>query len=202
MQKISDTLTRDNIGPRGFYRHEYENEFVTASVLLSLRLAKDAGIAVDERAMKRACDALESVRTPRGTWPYETTPAPDTAWKGSSGRAMICEAALVAWGRGTQARLNNAIEQYLRYNFVQNRVRKETFHSDRYGVAGFFYWYNQHALSQAARFADADTAHDAAEFMKKLALSTREIDGVWVDSLELGKTYATGLALLVLKAGL
>jgi hypothetical protein len=199
MQTLSTLLTQKHLSATGFFRHEYENDFVTGSVLLSLKLAKDAGISVDDRAVGNALDALETLRSPRGTFPYDpVVGSGPVAWKGSAGRTINCEAALLAWGRSSAERLRVAIEKYIQYNFVQERVRKQTFHSDAYAIGGFFYWYNQHVLSQVALMTDAATAKKAAAFMQQMALETREVDGTWVDSIELGKTYATGMALLVL----
>ena len=201
MKKIATMLTKEHLSKTGFYRHEYENDFVTGSVLLSLKLAKDAGVTVDDGAIAKSMDALEKLRSPRGTYPYDTEiGSGPQAWKGCAGRTINCEAALLAWGRGSAEHLRVAIEKYIQFNFVQERVRKEPFHSDAYRIGGFFYWYNQHVLSQVALMTDRDTARKAAEFMEKMVLATREADGTWVDSIELGKTYATGMALLVLDA--
>lgn len=201
MKTIADGLTKNHLGKTGFYRHEYENDFVTGSVLLSLKLVKDAGSPVDTAAIAKSLDALERLRSPRGTFPY--APEPGTGpepWKGSAGRTINCDAALLAWGRGSADQLREAIEKYIQFNFVQERVRKQTFHSDAYRIGGFFYWYNQHVLSQVITLTDPATAKKAAAFMRDMVLATREADGTWVDSIELGKTYATGMALLVLEA--
>ena len=185
----------------GLWRHEYYNVFVTSSVLMSLYVAHKAGAKVDADSVAKAVKALKSIRSERGTWPYHPRPGSmPEAWKGGIGRAVNAEAAMFAWGEGSQAALERALRKYLYWNFVQERVRKHSYHSDGYGTGGFFYWFNAHVFGQAMRLAKGEAAVEAAKGIREQILATREIDGTFVDSFQLGKTYATAMALLTLDA--
>ena len=89
-----------------------------------------------------------------------------------------------------------SLEVSFKHHGLLERVRKYDDHADAHHNGGFFFWYDQYGRALAAR-AIGDAAAMAKQ--KEIVLAIPEIDGCWVDSHELGRTYGTAMALLTLK---
>ena len=81
-------------------------------------------------------------------------------------------------------------------------VRKYDDHANRYGYGGFFFWFDMLGRTRAILALQDDAARAAARRRQRELIVRRlpEIDGCFVDSHELGRTYGTGMALLCLAA--
>jgi hypothetical protein len=85
-------------------------------------------------------------------------------------------------------------------------VRKYDDHAGRYRIGGFFYFYDQLGRILALRQLDGspgELGKKAREWRAKLRaqiLEIAEVDGTFVDSHELGRSYGTAMALLCLGA--
>lgn len=179
----------------GAWYHEYPAPFTTASVLLALDEAKKAGAEVADETIKRGGDALKTCRNAKGVFSYGF-PGKGGAVQGAAGRMPLCEAALLAAGLSTPDEVKSSIETSFKHHALLEKVRKYDNHADAHGNGGFFFWYDQYGRAIAAR------ATDDAEAMarqREIVLAIPEIDGTWVDSHELGRSYGTAMALLTLK---
>ncbi len=179
----------------GVWQHEYDNPFVTASVLQALDEARKAGAEVPEAVTRRAVAALKAARGPKGVFSYNY-PGRGGDVRGGAGRMPLCELALLLWGQSTPEALSASLDESLRHHALLERIRKNDDHADAHHNGGFFFWYDQHGRALAAGAAKSEAA---LARQKEIVLSTQEIDGCWVDSHELGRAYGTAMALLTLK---
>jgi hypothetical protein len=179
----------------GTWFHEYDNPFVTATILHALEEARIAGAEIPAGMTKRGSAALKSTRDNRGVFSYEF-PGRGGAVEGAAGRMPFLEHALTFSGQAKPESVKAALAVSFKHHDLLERVRKYDDHADGFHNGGFFFWYDQYGRALAARGAD-----DAASLGKQreIVLATPEIDGAWVDSHELGRVYGTAMALLTLK---
>ncbi|MEZ5988523.1 MAG: prenyltransferase/squalene oxidase repeat-containing protein [Planctomycetota bacterium] len=187
---------RERQGKDGAFRHEYANPFVTASTLHSLALARDAGIDVPKELVDPALAALARVRSKDGAYPY-TMARGRASVPAAAGRMPLCEGALLAWERSDAGRLGEALGQSFRHHDELEHVRRYDDHAGKLGLGGFFYWYDQYGRRLAIDRLGADGAPWRARLVRQV-LDLVELDGSFVDSHELGKSYGTAMALLCL----
>ncbi len=181
--------------PTGTWFHEYDNPFVTATVLHALDEAKKAGAEVPEAMVRKGAAALQSTRDRKGVFSYDF-PGRGGAVQGGAGRMPLLEFALHLSGLSTKEALAASLETSFKHHPLLERVRKYDDHADVHRNGGFFFWYDQHGRALAAKAAGLDAA---LARQREIVLSIAEIDGCWVDSHELGRPYGTAMALLTLK---
>lgn len=185
----------------GSWRHEYPNPFVTAGAVHALRLAEAMGSPVPESTYARARQLLERARGDDGTYTYA---APRGNRRGaavefSAGRMPICELGLLAAGGSSQRDLEYAIQTAGDQQKWLDRVRKYDDHADQFGNGGFFFWYDLFYRAEAIdRLEDPAAMQKHRERLLTSVYSLTEFDGTFIDSHELGKSYGTAMALLVL----
>ncbi|MBL8728291.1 MAG: hypothetical protein JNM25_07675 [Planctomycetes bacterium] len=185
--------------PSGFWAHEYENAFATGAVLQQLLVAKAAGASVPTEVTDKAAGALLSARFQSGAYVYGgTAKGRPTGLKDSAGRMPVCEGVLLQVGRSDLDKLRFALEQF--WGHMQNleTVRRNDFHSDG-ELAGFFFFHSLFHASEAVRL--LPEAEQAPHWQRFVELLQRipELDGSFVDSHELGRSYGTAMALLTLR---
>jgi tetratricopeptide (TPR) repeat protein len=182
----------------GFWAHEYPNAFCTATVVHALHAARGAGATVQEALFARAAAALKSIRGADGGYAYSAGRRP-SGLKDSAGRMPYCEGALLVAGEGSKAAVEKAMDNFWTHYERLERVRKCDFHSD--GELGGFFFFNDvfHSIWAASLLDAKSRDRHYRRFLEEL-VKLPEIDGSFVDSHELGKSYATATALLCLRA--
>jgi hypothetical protein len=186
-------------GPRGSWRHEYPNPFVTATVVEALARGDRNWRRTPAGLRSRAREALERARGPDGTFRYGDRGAPGSHPSFSAGRSPICELALLRLGASSDERLQAALELARKNHEHLERVRKYDDHADAQGNGGFFFWYALLGRRQAAEaLADPGQRQAELDLLRDLVLGLPELDGGFVDSHELGRSYGTAVALLCL----
>jgi hypothetical protein len=181
--------------PTGVWQHEYDNPFVTATILHVLEEARQAGAEVPPAVTKRATAALKSTRDGKGVFSYEYPGRGDRP-EGGSGRMPYLEYALSISGQAKAEGILAALDLSLKHQPLLERIRKYDDHADAYHNGGFFFWYDQYGRAVAAKSVSAAAA---LAKQRAIVLQIPEIDGCWVDSHELGRVYGTAMALLTLK---
>jgi hypothetical protein len=78
------------------------------------------------------------------------------------------------------------------------RVRRNDFHSDG-ELAGFFFFHSVYHGSEVVKLLPADEQPEHWQRFTKLLQEIPELDGSFVDSHELGRSYGTAMALLTLR---
>jgi hypothetical protein len=186
----------------GFFAHEYPNPFTTAAVMFALKEAQDGGAAVPASVFDLGAKGLKSVRGANGAFSYGEGRAPgasEESSKNAMARMPICERTILYSGNqqdltAVEAALDNFWKNLPRFE----RVRACDFHTDG-ELAGFFFWHGIYFTSEAIK---ALPPEKRAPQLKKLldhVMSIGEIDGSFIDSHEMGKSYGSGMALMVLR---
>ena len=193
----------------GDFYHEYNNPFVTASALWAMKESESLGARVDASTVEASIAALKKCRFANGAWTYgspregsaESSQANKGRVIGSAGRMPLCEGALVIWDRAEQDALLKSINAAFEMHDDLDVARKYDDHTSSYSYGGFFYWYCMESRADAIRkVMDYDVRKDLAAKQRKIVMSVPEIDGCFVDSHEIGRSYGTAMALLCLDA--
>lgn len=188
----------------GFWGHEYPNPFTTAAVMNALVRARERGALVPKALLARGADALLTVRSDTGAFGYSAGRIPggdrENQRKDSSGRSAICEAAILWAGheRGDAAVVEEAVEMFWTHLPRLEKVRLCDFHTDG-ELGGFFFW---HAVFHTIESFEALPAESRAAHrtrMRGFLVRLGELDGSFLDSHEIGKSYGTAMALLALR---
>jgi hypothetical protein len=187
-------------GKRGDYAHEYPNPFATALTIHALNLARQAKVPVPKKVIARAAEAVERCRGEDGTYSYGAARRKGGGtMQGSAGRMPLCELALLIEGKSTQARLGAALAASFEHGHLQEAVRKYDDHADRWANGGFFFWFGIQMRAEALRTYNGDDREALRKQLRDLVLRIHEVDGSWIDSHEIGKSYGTAMGLITLK---
>ena len=181
----------------GSWAHEYPNPWITGVAVQSLYLTKKMGIAVPDEALTKAAQLLQKNRSKEGGFPYEFGRGPSSA-KDSMGRSPVCEAAMLIGGTGKIEQIEAALANWWEKYSEIAIVRRNDFHSNG-ELAGFFFYHDIFHSCESATMLGQKARDEQMEKFLKLVLSLPEIDGSFVDSHEMGKSYGTAMALLTLK---
>lgn len=193
VRRLANLQDRD-----GFWGHEYPSAFATAAVVQALTRARTAGADVPEILFRRAADALLTTRRDGGVQDYRHEPGkPRSTEKNSMGRTASSELALYQCGRGSLADIAAGVESYWKHREKLEAIRTCDNHADE-ELAGFFYFYAVYHTQEAARALEEPARGNHLRRFRDQVLALREIDGSFVDSHELGKSYGTAMALLIL----
>ncbi len=182
----------------GFFAHEYENAFCTAAMLWGLRLAEGAGASVPPEMFSRGVAALVSARLDDGAFAYSGTAARrKSSVKDSSARMPVCEGMLFELGESDPGRLRAAFDAYWENLHRIEQVRRNDFHSDG-ELGGFFFFHSLFHASEVMRLLPDDLREEGAARIRDVLQRIPEMDGSFVDSHEIGRSYGTAMALLTL----
>jgi hypothetical protein len=180
----------------GFWAHEYPNPFATGAVVHGLTVAKRAGAEVPEEVLKRAGEGLLKNRGEGGRQPYSG--GKPSAERNSMARSALCELALFEGGHVKLDDVATALESYWRHLDKLEAVRVCDFHADQ-ELGGFFFWHGVFHSCEAACALEGEPRKEHLAKFRAQVLSIPEFDGSFIDSHELGKSYGTAMALLVLR---
>lgn len=206
LQKAVTQLESLQLKTGGWY-HEYANAFVSATALTALFDAKQAGAKTDEVKIDRGLKRLASQRFSNGAYPYATRRengkgiGTENDLAGAGGRIAICELARRRWGEINDTDFVAAVGKSMEYHELLAKALKYDNHTSTFAYGGFFFWYDMQARSESiALIADAESKIKLTQQQKELILALPEIDGCFIDSHELGRSYGTAMALLSLSA--
>jgi hypothetical protein len=181
--------------------------FTTATILIALREARDAGIDVPQDLVDRAVRSVRFCRKEDGSylygWYLRYVPNMGVNQpKGSAMRTPACDLALRLWGAEVSDEdLRHGLELVVEHNrFAIAGVRRPIPHESWYQVSGYFYLYGH---QYAALCMDLLGEEDRRRLWPPLAmavLKTRQPDGSFWDYPLYGyhKYYGTGYALIAL----
>lgn len=182
----------------GFFAHEYANAFCTGAMLWGLIRAREAGAEVPEEMISRGRAALLSARAEDGSYGYSgTAKQRQSSLKDASERMPVCEGILYALGASDATRLRFAFDNYWANIERIEKVRRNDFHSDG-ELAGFFFFHGMFHASEIWARLPPELRGDSGERFLDLLRRIPEVDGSFIDSHEIGRSYATAMALLVM----
>jgi hypothetical protein len=182
---------------QGFWAHEYPNPFITGVVVHALETARKAGADVPGPIYRRAAEALLSTRGSGGRQTYRCDGQPPDNEKSSMSRTAICELALQECGKLQTSDVAAGVEAYWKFVDRLEAVRLCDYHSDG-RLAGFFYFHAGFHTLEAARTLSGPAKESTQKRFRERLLAIPEWDGSFVDSHEIGKSYGTASALLML----
>jgi hypothetical protein len=183
----------------GFWGHEYPSAFATAAVVRCLTTARRAGAEVPEPVLQRAAEALLKTRGEGGRQAYrfEAGKGPSSI-KNSMGRISSAELALYECGRGSIENVALGVVEYWNYRERLEAIRVCDNHADE-ELAGFFYFNSVfHTLEAVLSLPEGQRPYYVRRFREQM-IGLAEPDGSYLDSHELGKSYGTAMALIILK---
>ncbi len=194
--------------PRTFRPSFTSMSFTTATCLVALARARDAGIAVPEATVEKALRSVERCATPAGSFTYgelwRRMPAQGINQpKGSACRTPACLLALARWKRPVaedafRAALKGLLEDDARLQIVA--LRRPIPHESHYSISGYFYLYGHaYAACLFERLPESDRQR-FAPLLERALLPCREQDGSFWDYpfFRFHKPYGTAYALLAL----
>ena len=183
----------------GFWAHEYSNAFCTAAMVQGLLAAKDAGTTIPLDMLSQATAALTSARSSDGAFSYSGAARgrlSATNLKNASTRMPMCEAALLTLGASDTDRLAVAFDAFWQHYPKIEGVRHTDFHADGQ-IAGFMFMHSLYHTSEAISLLVEDRASQERTKLREQLWQYPEIDGTFLDSEELGRSYGTAMALLI-----
>jgi len=193
----------------GDFYHEYNNPFVTASALWAMKESESLGARVDASSVEAGIAALKKCRFANGGYTYnsprkgksaENSKASKGNTIGSAGRTPLCEGAFVVWDRAENEALLKSIKDAFEMHDDMDVARKYDDHTSSYAYGGFFFWYCMESRTEAIlKVADKEERRAFAAKQRDMVMAIPEIDGCFVDSHEIGRSYGTAMALLCLK---
>ena len=113
------------------------------------------------------------------------------------GRMPVCEGVLLAARAGSPSRLMFALDTFWQYFDRLEGVRRNDFHSDG-ELAGFFFFHDLFHASETIELLPTSLQDDQRGRFLEVLGEIPEMDGSFVDSHELGRSYGTAMALLTL----
>lgn len=182
----------------GFWAHEYENAFATGAVLQEVLAARAAGASVPVEVVDRAAAALISARGKNGAYSYGGSAGErNTGLKDAAGRMPVCEGTLLQVGRSDPDKVRFALDNFWAHMANLEGVRRNDFHSDG-ELGGFFFFHSVFHASEVVKLLPEEERNPHWQRFLQLLQAIPELDGSFLDSHELGRSYGTAMALLTL----
>ncbi len=207
-------------GGWGYYEGEaitfpssWATSFATASAVLALLDAKQAGWSFDEKMLARAVKAVQHCRLPNGAYSYsvDTIPSPRHGEginniKGSLGRTQVCNLALLRAGAEVSSdEVRQGIQNFFRYHRFLDIARGRPIpHEAYYANAAYFYCYG-HCYA-AGLVATLPREHRVQVWprLRHEIVKTQVADGsIWDYYMNsYGKPYGTAFSMIALSQSL
>ena len=184
--------------------------FTTATVLIAMHEASQAGFSIPEKITKRAVKTLQATRRPDFAYWYRLTRRPATLWPishppGSLGRSQACNAATRLWG--DKAVTLDVIKTWLDRLFARDSwlsmSRKQIYpHNGYYQIAGYFYYYGHYYAGVCIGLLPPKDRPHSQHHLAHILLPLQEKDGSWWDFpiYDYHQQYGTAFAVMDLNA--
>lgn len=198
MKGLVRELARDQTPSGGWsYYAGIDPAFVTATVILALQEALEAGVPVPEAVVQKGLRSLESGRDPGGAFRYAPGGAAPRAEAGV--RSPLCALALLRGGRGKPSDLVAALDRYLEGRLDVRKERgKALCHTGPDGTAAYYLLFGYaFAAESLGRVAGERRAAYRSALLEDV-LAARRGDGSFLDFPAVGRHYGTGMALTAL----
>jgi hypothetical protein len=184
--------------------------FTTATVLVALHEARQAGIPPAKTVTDRAVPALRAQRRPDFAYSYHHHLTkigaiyPLTQPPGSLGRSQTCNAAMRLWGDNatTDAVIKTWLNRLLARNDWLSMARKQRFpHQGFYYIAAYFYYYGHYYAAVCIDLLPAEERPHFQDHLAHILLPKQEKDGSWWDFpfYNYHQQYGTAFAVMSLQ---
>jgi hypothetical protein len=182
--------------------------FVTATGLVALYDAKQAGVEVPERLVRRAVDSIHRQRKPDFSYIYgeylKNRPMhPVNRPGGSLGRSQACNLALRLWGDKdvTDEVLTAWLDRLFARNLWLDMGRKRPIpHESWFAVAGYFFYYGHYYAALCIEQLPPSQRAEHQDHLAQILLPLQEKDGSWWDFplYDYHQAYGTAFAIMAL----
>ena len=182
--------------------------FVTATVLVALRQANEAGVAVPQRLIDRGMASILRQRKPDFSYDYgeylKYRPMmPVNRPGGSLGRSQACNLAMRLWGdrRVTDEVLRVWLDRLFARNLWLDLGRKRPIpHESWFQVAGYFFYYGHYYAALCIEQLPPNQRPPYRDQLAHVLLGLQEPDGSWWDFplYDYHQQYGTAFALMSL----
>jgi len=182
--------------------------FVTATVLVALYEAKQAGLAPPARLVDRATASIRRQRNPDFTYVYgeylKYQPRhPVNRPGGSLGRSQACNLAMRLWGDQavTPQIMTTWLDRLFARNLWLDMGRKRPIpHESWFAVAGYFFYYGHYYAALCIEQLPAPQRPFYQDQLAQVLLRLQEKDGSWWDYplYDYHQQYGTAFALMSL----
>lgn len=185
------------------------NSFTTATVLLALKEARDAGIEVPQRLMDRGLREIHRQQNPNFTYLYSRN------WKwrptgiinrpaGSLGRSQACNLALRLYG---DEKISDEVltiwldRLFSRDGWLDIGRKRPVPHEAWFAIAGYFYYYGFYHGSICIELLPPKSRPFYKAHMAHTLMERQEKDGSWFDFpfYAYHKPYGTAFAIMCLE---
>ncbi|NBX35989.1 MAG: hypothetical protein EBR10_02025 [Planctomycetes bacterium] len=175
--------------------------FMTPACLQTMFEARSLGYTVDATVVERALAALERCRTDDGNFAYAAQQQARRQTRmipGAVGRMVSGELALFLAGRSDKARVQAAVEAFVRHwGDLEVRRAKGGTHLPPYGVAPYYFWFAHYHAAQAVEVLPEPRRSELRAQLNWLLWQTREDDGTWNDRVfRRSAAYGTAMAMM------
>jgi len=182
--------------------------FVSATVLVALAEARDAGVEIPQRLVDRATASILRQRNPNFTYCYgeylKMTPVRGINRPGGSlGRSQSCNLAMRLWGDElvTDAVLRTWLDRLFAREIWLDIGRKRPIpHESWFQVAGYFFYYGHYYAALCIDQLDPSQRGPFQDQLAHVILRLQEKDGSWWDFplYNYHQQYGTAFALMTL----
>lgn len=179
--------------------------FVTATVLVALAEARDAGIEVPQRLVDRGMASILRQRKNDFAYLYgeylKMQPSRGiNRPAGSLGRSQACNIAMRRWGdeKVTDEVLTNWLDRlFARNGWLVIGAKRPVPHEAWFQIAGYFYYYGHYYAALCIEDLPAELQPTYQDYMAATMIREQEKNGSWFDYplYDYGHSYATGYAL-------
>jgi hypothetical protein len=185
------------------------NSFVTATVLIALHEAHQAGYDVPERLPLLGMKAIRWARHPDFSYGYYSLPIPQPTMElhkkpASLGRSQTCNAAMYLWGdeQTTLPIIKTWLDRLYARNGWLSRARKtQNPHESWFAVAGYFFYYGHYYAAVCIDLLPQDERPYFQDHLANILVPLQETDGSWWDFpiFRYHQEYGTAFALMSLE---
>jgi hypothetical protein len=191
-------LVRDQSAAGGWtYYAGVDPSFVTATVLLALQEAKEAGAAVPPATLEKGLRCLESARGPRGAFRY--FPGGSAPGAEAGPRSPLCALALLRGGRGDPAGVAAGLDRYLEARLEVRKERgKALCHTGPDGTAAYYLLFGYAFAAETLASLPEGRREAYRKAILEDVLAARLEDGSFLDFPAMGRSYGTAMALAAL----
>jgi len=180
--------------------------FTSATALVALDKARQAGIEIDQNMVDRAVKSILIQRTPDGAFTYSFQHrnhprVPINRPAGSLGRAPACNAALRVW-TGREHISDQDIADWLdrlatRGGWIDIARKTPIPHESHFANSGYFFYYAYYYAAHCIQLLDEELAAPRRNHLLKALLDLQESDGSWWDYplYDYHQAYGTAYAL-------
>lgn len=183
--------------------------FTTASVLISLKQAKDLfGLTISQKYFNRSIQTLKEQRTPAGTYVYSSdhVKCPTryiNRHTGSLARSPVCDYALMIWDPKSisTTQLDDALDRiWSREGWLTMSLKKPIPHESFASNSGYFYYFGYYYAVMSLELLPQPRVKRHAAYIANNMLRQQETDGSWWDYpvYNYHKFYGTGYTLYIL----